>query len=200
MRVLIGCEESGVVRRAFRAKGHDAWSCDLIDSRDNSPYHLKMDIFKAITDYGPWDIIILHPPCTALAVSGNSTYGFGMAKYKEREEALAWTSSLWVVATREARIGVCLENPVGVLLKHLTRRIQYIQPYMFGHLEQKKTGLALYRLPKLVETNNVHQEMMKLPKNKRQRLHYLPPSPDRAKIRSETFQGIADAMASQWPT
>ncbi len=103
-----------------------------------------------------------------------------------------------MLAKRHANIGCALENPVGVLFAQLDGSLQYIQPYMFGHMEQKKTGIMRYNLPPLLETNNVYEEMMKLPKNVRERLHYLPPSPDRAKIRSETYQGIADAMALQW--
>lgn len=197
-RILVGCEESGVVRRAFCALGHDAYSNDLISPRDNSPKHLLMDVKKAILEYGPWDIIILHPECTALAVSGNSTYGVGMPKHQERINAKIWTSHLWELSCKEAKIGVCLENPVGVLWAHLGIKPQYIQPYQFGHLEQKKTGLALYNLPKLKETNNVYEEMIKLPRNKRERLHFLGPSPTRKRDRSETYSGIAFAMAEQW--
>lgn len=198
LRVLVGCEESGKVREAFRKRGHDAWSNDIIDARDNSPFHLKMCVKVAIAEHGPWDIIILHPPCTALAVSGNSTYGNGMKKNDERHKALKWTKEVWDLACGVARKGVCLENPVGVLWAYIGVIAQYVHPYWFGHPEQKITGLALHGLPKLKETNNVYAEMMKLPKNKRQRLHYLPPSADRAKIRSETFAGIAEAFADQW--
>jgi hypothetical protein len=197
MRILVGCEESGIVRDAFEALGHDAWSNDILPAR-NGGQHLQIDVMDAILNHGPWDIIILHPPCTALAVSGNSTYGTNMPKNKERHAAKDWTVTLWYNAINTAKVGVCLENPVGVLHDVLGKPTQYVQPYMFGHTEQKKTGLWLHNLPKLVATDNVYEEMMKLPKNKRERLHYLPPSPDRAKLRSTTYSGIAAAMAAQW--
>ena len=197
MRVLVGCEESGVVRDAFAALGHDAWSNDLIPAR-NGGQHLQMCVKEAVRHKDGWDIIILHPPCTALAVSGNSTYGNCMPKNQWRKEALEWTADLWREATWFVRIGCALENPVGVLHTAIGKPTQYVQPYQFGHMEQKKTGLWLYGLPPLESTNNVYDDMMKLPKNQRERLHYLPPSPDRAKIRSTTYQGIAEAMAKQW--
>jgi hypothetical protein len=145
-----------------------------------------------------WDLIIAHPPCTALAVSGNRTYGEGKPKHEERLTSVKWTVNFWN-ACKKAANSVCMENPVGVL-----RRLgkmhapQFIQPYQFGHMEQKKTGLFLHRLPSLTPTNNVYHEMMALPKNIRERIFHLPPSPDRWKIRSTTFSGIADAMAEQW--
>ena len=141
----------------------------------------------------------MHPPCTALTVAGNSTYGEGQAKYQQRLEAVEWTVNLWELAKQHARIGVCMENPVGVLPRMGgIKPAQYVQPYWFGHMEQKKTGLWLDRLPPLVATNDVYEQMMLLPKRERERLHYLPPSADRWKIRSTTFRGIADAMAEQW--
>jgi hypothetical protein len=142
-----------------------------------------------------WDIIIMHPPCTALAVSGNAHYGKGMAKHNERLNSIQWTIKLFELAKQHAAVGVAMENPVGVLPIKAT---QYIQPYMFGHTEQKKTGLWLHGLPPLVETNNVYNAMMLLPRNQRERLHFLSPTLDRWKIRSTTYQGIADAMANQW--
>lgn len=199
MRVLVGCEESGVVRRAFAAQGHNAWSCDLQPARDGSPNHYQFDVFDAIQNHGPWDLIILHPPCTALCVSGNRTYGKGQPKYADRTAAIQWTHSLWNIAKRHAP-KVALENPVGVVWPFLNafKKPQYIQPHMFGHMEQKKTGLLLHNLPELVPTNDVKAAMLKLPKKQIQRIHYVSPGPLRARIRSETYQGIADAMAQQW--
>ena len=198
MRVLVGCEYSGKVREAFRARGHEAWSCDLLPADDGSEFHMQGDVIEAIKS-GPWDIIIMHPPCTALTVAGNSTYGEGQPKYDQRVEAVRWTVGLWELACSVARVGVCMENPVGVLPRlGGLKPAQYVQPYMFGHMEQKKTGLWLHNLPPLVETDNVYAAMMGLPKRERERLHYLPPSADRWKIRSETYQGIADAMATTW--
>jgi hypothetical protein len=200
MRVLVLCEYSGVVREAFRKLGHDAWSCDLLPADDGSPYHYKGDAFKVLWATPPWDLIIMHPPCTALAVSGNAWYGEGMPKYQERLDSVEWTKRLFNAA-KGCAYHVCMENPVGVLGRLAgLKPTQYIQPYMFGHPEQKKTGLWLRNLPKLVETNNVYEHMKTLPLREQQRLHHLPPSADRWKIRSTTYQGIADAMANQWGT
>lgn len=195
MRVAVLCEYSGTVRDAFIARGHDAMSCDLLPTDKPGPHH-QGDAFDLLDQ--SWDLIIAHPPCTALTVAGNSTYGEGQPKYAERLASVAWTVNFWN-ACKASSPRVCMENPVGVL-----RRLggmhapQFVQPYQFGHMEQKKTGLFLHGLPDLVPTNNVYDEMMKLPKNQRERLHYLPPSADRWKIRSTTYQGIADAMAMQW--
>ena len=197
MDVLIGCEFSGTVRKAFRALGANAYSCDLLPDDNNSPNHVQRDAIEVIKSQH-WDIIILHPPCTALAVSGNAWYGSGMPKYLERLEAVEWTQELWETAKKHSN-HVVLENPVGVLprLSSLPKP-SYVQPYQFGHMEQKKTGLFLHNLPPLEPTNDVYEEMMKLTIQERQRMHYLPPSKDRWKIRSKTFDGIAEAMAVQW--
>ena len=195
MRVLVGCEESQEVCKAFRAKGHEAYSCDLQDCLGGHPeWHIKGDVLDVIGD--GWDLIILHPPCTALAVSGNAWYGEGMAKNNERKSAIKWTCQLWDLA-KKAKIGAVMENPVGVLTQILGKP-QYVQPWMFNHPESKKTGLWIDRLPDLKPTDNVYKEFKALPKNQQQRLHYLPPSKDRAKLRSKTFPGIAKAMAEQW--
>lgn len=185
MRVLVGCEYGGKVREAFRKLGHDAWSCDLLPADDGSEYHIQGDVTPVIRQ--GWDIIIIHPPCTALAVSGNRWYGTGMPKHQDRLNSIRWTVGLWELAQRHARVGACMENPVGVLPVKPT---QYVQPWQFGHGETKKTGLWLDRLPALTPTDIVE--------GREQRIWKLPPSADRWKIRSETFQGIADAMADQW--
>lgn len=187
MNVLVACEYSGVVRDAFIAKGHNAISCDLLPTDRPGP-HIQGDCIDAIKSR-QWDLIIMHPPCTALAVSGNRWYGKGMPKHNERLESIKWTLDLWELAKRHARIGVAMENPVGVLPMKPT---QYIQPWQFGHGETKKTGLWLHNLPPLVPTDIVE--------GREQRIWKLPPSADRWKIRSTTFQGIADAMAAQWGT
>ena len=195
MRVLVACEYSGTVRDAFIARGHATTSCDLLPTDAEGP-HYQGDVYDMLRQ--PWDLIIAHPPCTALTVAGNSTYGEGQPKYAERLEAVSWTVALWE-AMKAVSPRVCMENPVGVL-----RRLggmhapQFVQPYQFGHMEQKKTGLFLHGLPDLAPTIDVYDEMMTLPKNVRERLHYLPPSSDRWKIRSTTYQGIASAMAAQW--
>lgn len=197
MRVLVGCEESGVVRDAFAALGYDAWSCDLLPTR-RTGNHLQIDIVRAILDHGPWDIIILHPPCTALAVSGNRHYGVGKPKELDRVIAKVWTKDLYCLAISRATIGVALENPVGMLGSAIGKPTQYIQPYQFGHMEQKKTGLWLCGLPPLEPTADVYTEMIQLPLKDRQRIWYMSPSEDRARLRSETYTGIAQAMAEQW--
>lgn len=183
MRVLVGCEYSGKVRDAFIKAGHDAVSCDLLDTDVQGP-HIKGDVMDAIGE--GWDLIIMHPPCTALAVSGNRWYGANMPKNNERQQAIKWTVALWNHAKENASM-VCMENPVGVLPMHPT---QYIQPWQFGHGETKKTGLWLHNLPPLTPTNVVD--------GREQRIWNLPPTKDRWKIRSETYKGIADAMAQQW--
>lgn len=189
MRVLVACEFSGTVRDAFRKLGHDAWSCDLLPCDGDPTWHYQQDVLT-IMDKG-WDLMIAHPPCTHLAVSGAAWFN---KKQKEQAEAL-----VFVQALLDAPIPrIALENPVSIISTRIRKPEQIIQPYMFGHMEQKKTCLWLKGLPKLVETYNVFEEMMNLPKNKRERLHYLPPSPDRWKLRSKTYQGIADAMAAQW--
>lgn len=187
MKVLIGCEESGVVRRAFRDRGHSAWSCDLLPARDGSNYHIQDDVMGAIRQ--GWDLIILHPPCTALSLSGNRWYGRGMPHHAARLTALQWTTELWRSAKRYA-LRVALENPSSVLWKYLGVTPQYIQPWQFGHGETKRTGFALHHLPPLVPTRIVC--------GREARVHRMPPSETRTRDRSETYQGVADAMAAQW--
>lgn len=185
MNVLVACECSGVVREAFRKIGHNAFSNDLQDADDGSQFHILGDCIEAIKSR-KWDLIIMHPPCTALAVSGNRWYGKGMPKHQDRIDSIEWTLLLWRLATSVCP-RVAMENPVGVIPIPAT---QYIQPYQFGHGETKKTGLWLYGLPPLKPTNQVS--------GRENRIWKMPPSPDRGKIRSVTYQGIADAMAQQW--
>jgi hypothetical protein len=199
MNVLVACEYSGTVRDAFIARGNDAISCDLLPTDKPGPHH-QGDIVEYLNgfDDGYFDLIIAHPECTKLCVSGNAHYGEGQAKYDQRLESVEWTVKLWELCKRKGK-KVAFENPVGVLhrLGGLPKA-SYVQPYQFGHMEQKKTGLHLHNLEPLKGTNNVYDEMMKLPKNVRERIHYLPPSEDRWKIRSTTFKGIAEGMADQW--
>jgi len=208
MKVLVACEYSGIVRDAFIRRGHDAISCDLLDTEVPGP-HYKGDIMDALDwesggyfsflEYDKFDLIIAHPPCTALTVAGNRTYGENNADgYKERLASVEWTKSLWERLKASSK-RVALENPVNVMQRlGGFPKPQYVQPWMFGHLEQKKTGLTLWNLPPLKETNNVYIEMMKLPKKERERIHYMSPGKDRWKERSRTFPGIAEAMAEQW--
>lgn len=190
MRVLVGCEESQEVAKAFIQNGHIAYSCDLQDCSGGVPdIHLKMDVFEAI-EFGVWDLIILHPPCTKIAVSGNRWYGRNKPRHVERINAVKWTQRLWNRATSVCS-KVCLENPVGVLNKMGDFPTpQYIQPWQFGHGETKKTGLWLYGLPELRPTNIVS--------GREQRIWKLPPTEDRGKIRSKTYTGIAKAIADQY--
>lgn len=199
MKVLVACEYSGTVRDAFIAMGHEAMSCDLLPTDKPGPHHQGCVIayLESLPD-NSLDLIIAHPECTKLCVSGNRHYGKGMAKYQERLKSAEWTESFWNLAKRKAK-KVVFENPVGVLTRLTSMpKPHYVQPYQFGHMEQKKTGLFLHGVNPLAETNNVYDEMMKLPRNQRERIHYLPPSANRWKIRSTTYQGIADAMAAQW--
>ena len=190
MRVLIACEYSGAVRDAFIRGGHEAMSCDLLPTDALGP-HYQGDVFDVV-DY-PWDLMIAHPPCTDLAVSGAAWFS------KKRLTGAQQASASFFMKLAKLDIPkVAIENPVCVMSSLWRKPDQIIQPWMFGHMEQKATCLWLKGLPALAATNDVQEEMMLLPKNIRERLHYLPPSPDRWKLRSTTYQGIADAMANQW--
>jgi len=188
LRVLIAYERSGIVRDAFATKGHDAWSCDLFDT-DRPGKHIQGDAMVAILS-DRWDFIGLHTPCTAVCVSGNKTYASGKEKYSERLKAIKYIQLVWKGAVDFCN-KVYLENPVGVLttMAHLPKP-QYIQPWQFGHGEKKKTGLWLHGLSQLKPTNIVN--------GREERIFKMPPTPKRSKLRSETYQGIANAMAEQW--
>ena len=196
MRVLVMCEYSGRVRDAFIRKGHYAISCDFEPSDSDLGPHWQGDCEVLLDRY--WDLIIAHPPCTALTVAGNSTYGVGKPKHHLRIESAAWTEALWLKACSRAP-RVCFENPKGVLPRMTCMpKANFIHPWQFGHPEKKMTGLTLKNLPPLVETDNVRAHMLTLPKKEQERLHYTAPGPNRWKIRSTTFPGIANAMANQW--
>jgi site-specific DNA-cytosine methylase len=181
LNVLVACEYSGRVREAFRKLGHDAWSCDLLESEDNSPYHLQTDVID-ILDFG-WDLMIAHPPCTHLAVSGSRWF---KDKVKEQAEALVFVRTLMDAPIAK----IAIENPVSVISSRIRKPDQIIQPWQFGHGETKATCLWLKGLPKLTPTNVVE--------GREARVHRMPPGPNRWKNRSRTFQGIADAFATQW--
>lgn len=195
MKVLIACEYSGIVRDAFLALGHDTISCDLLPTDAPGP-HYQGDVFDMLDE--EWDLIIAHPPCTYLTVAGNRHYGEGKDKHHMRLEAAAWTQKFWDACKRVCK-KVAFENPVSVLAR-LTNmpKAKYVQPYQHGHLEQKKTGLHLHGLDPITPTNDVYEEMMKLPRREREKVHFMSPSPDRWKLRSTTYPGIANAMAEQW--
>jgi site-specific DNA-cytosine methylase len=184
VRVLVACEYSGRVREAFRKLGHDAWSCDLFeDAEDASPFHVKGDALAAI-EHG-WDMLIAHPPCTHLAVSGARHFEAKRASGVQ-QEALDFVRHLLNSNVNK----ICLENPISIISSHIRKPDQIIQPWMFGHGETKATCLWLKNLPKLVPTNVVD--------GREARVHRMPPGPNRWKERSRTYQGIADAMAQQW--
>ena len=185
LKVLVACEFSGVVRNAFRNCGHDAWSCDLLAAEDASPFHIQEEILKTLATARNWDLMIAHPPCTHLAVSGARWF---YEKEKEQKEAIYFIEALW----RADIPRICIENPVGILPTRscLGKAAQYIQPWQFGHGEVKRTGLWLKGLPPLKATDIVN--------GREGRIHEMPPSKDRWKERSRTYTGIAKAMAEQW--
>ena len=192
MRVLVACEYSGIVREAFAAKGHDAWSCDLLPTDQPSDKHIQGDCLEAIASQ-KWDLIIGHPPCTFLTVSNSKNWAKLQANGKQ-QAAIDFVLAIWDADCPR----ICIENPVGALStrSRMGKPTQYVQPYEFGHPEQKKTGLWLKGLPKLKGTKYI--DVSKLPKKEVQRLHYLPPSKDRWKLRSLTYKNIALAMSQQW--
>ena len=180
MKVLVACEYSGVVRDMFTAIGHDAWRCDIIDT-ESPGNHYKGDVREVITK--GWDLMIAHPPCTHLAVSGARWF---KDKVKEQEEALDFIRLLLNAPIDK----IALENPVSIISTKIRKPDQIIQPWMFGHGETKKTCLWLKNLPKLIPTDIVE--------GREARIHKMPPGPNRGKERSKTYQGIAEAMALQW--
>ena len=183
MRVIVACEYSGRVRESFRKIGHDAWSCDILESEDDSEFHIQTCIEDVIND--GWDLMMAHPPCTHLAVSG-------ARHFKAKQESGVQQEALdFVRLLLEADIPkIALENPISIVRSKIRKPDQIIQPWQFGHGETKATCLWLKGLPKLVPTNIVE--------GREQRIHKMPPSPTRWKERSRTYQGIADAMAQQW--
>jgi hypothetical protein len=198
VRVLIACEYSGRVREAFRARGHEAWSCDLLSAEDESRYHLKGDALEW-ADLGcpvdghrpyspwklPWDLMIAHPPCTHLSVSGARHFD------EKRADGRQQKAIHFFLALANAPIPrIAIENPVCIMSSVWREPDQIIQPWEFGHGETKATCLWLKGLPKLTPTNIVP--------GREPRVHRMSPGPDRWKERSRTYQGIADAMASQW--
>ena len=180
MRVLIACEYSGIVRDAFAALGHDAWSCDLLPT-ERLGNHIHGDVLQHL--HRNWDMMIAHPPCTHLAVSGARWF---KDKLHEQAEALDFVRRLMDAPTPR----IAIENPISIISSRIRKPDQIIQPWQFGHGETKATCLWLKNLPKLVPTNIVE--------GREARIHKMPPGPDRWKERSRTFTGIATAMATQW--
>lgn len=183
MRVLAACEFSGVVRDAFAARGHRAWSVDLLPTERIGMHH-QGDVRHVLEKWIPFDLIIAFPPCTHLASSGARWF-----KSKQKEQAEAIEFARWLI-DYEGCDRVCVENPVGVLSTKVRKPDQIIQPWMFGHGETKATCLWLKGLPKLVPTNIVSDRF--------HRIHMMPGNKNQARNRSRTYTGIADAMADQW--
>jgi len=209
MKILVLCEESQAVTKAFRAKGHEAFSCDLLPCSGGHPeWHIVGDA-KEILKIGGWDLVISFQPCTDLAVSG-ARWFWHKRQTGDQEKSIRFFFEIWKASN-------CSENPVGIMTggKYIKKwypelftemkaagfpfkASQVINPFQFGHTEQKKTCLFLKGLPPLIETNNVYEEMMKLPYRERAKVHSAAPGPERAKLRSKTYPGIAQAMAEQW--
>ncbi len=195
MKVLVACEFSGIVRDAFLKRGHDAISCDLLPTESPGP-HYQGNIFDIIDD--GFDLMIAHPPCTYLTITANRSFINNPERWKKRLKAMEFVYKLM-----NTNIGkICIENPVGVISTHIRKPDQYIQPYEHGHKESKKTGLWLKNLPLIIPTKIVIPEWIISPSGKRHSpTHWKNPStnnPENAKLRSKTYQGIAEAMAEQW--
>lgn len=192
MKVLVACEESQEVCKAFRELGHEAYSCDIEPCSGGHPeWHLQCDALEMLKLQ--WDMIIAHPPCTHLSSSGARWFPEKRADGRQQQGI-----DFFMSFTRADCPHIAVENPVGIMSTQYRKPDQIIQPWMFGHPEKKATCLWLKGLPKLEPTNDVSAYMRTLPKSRQERLHYLPPGPDRVRIRSRTFPGIAKAMAEQW--
>ncbi len=183
LKILVACEYSGTVRDAFIRAGHYAASCDLLPSESPLGDHYQGNVMD-ILDHG-WDLMIAHPPCTHLAVSGARHFAAKQASGVQ-QEALAFVQQLLDAPIAK----IALENPISIISSRICKPDQIIQPWQFGHGETKATCLWLKNLPKLTPTNIVD--------GREARVHRMPPSPDRWKLRSKTYQGIAEAMAAQW--
>ena len=183
LRVLVACEFSGIMREAFRKCGCDAWSCDLLETEIPSRFHVQADILQYLKKSDKWDLMIAHPPCTYLAVSGAKWF---KERQTEQQEALSFVKKLMDVDIPR----ICIENPISVISTKIRKPDQIIQPWMFGHGETKSTCLWLKNLPKLQPTNIVS--------GREGRVWKETPSPNRWKNRSRTYPGIAEAMATQW--
>jgi site-specific DNA-cytosine methylase len=182
MRVLVACEESQRVCQAFRDKGHEAYSCDILPTSGTHPeWHIQDDVMEHLND--GWDMMIAHPPCTHLSVSGARWF-----KYKGTDQDLALRFVQDLLMAKTPRI--CVENPVSIISTRIRKPDQIIQPWQFGHGETKATCLWLKGLPKLQPTNIVE--------GREARVHKMAPGPNRARDRARTYPGIAEAMATQW--
>jgi hypothetical protein len=183
VRVLVACEYSGRVREAFRRRGHDAWSCDLLECEDGSPHHIQGDVLGVIRQ--GWDLMVSHPPCTHLAVSGARHFEAKRADGRQQEAV-----EFFLELARAPIPRIAIENPICIMSSLWREPDQTIQPWMFGHGETKATCLWLKGLPPLIPT--------KIVAGRYPRVHLMPPSEDRWKERSRTYEGIAEAFAEQW--
>ncbi len=201
MKVLVACEFSGTVRDAFARRGHDAWSCDLLPTESDPKKHIQANVLNFLEE--GWDLMIAHPPCTYLTVAGNKWF---KPEYKDRfpnrniqrEYALEFVRKLMNAPIQK----IALENPISVISTRIRKPDQIIQPFQFGHTDRKPTCLWLKNLSKLEPTNIVEPKIKKNRNGKTASVHHdealrLPPD-QRWKVRSKTYQGIADAMADQW--
>lgn len=196
MRVLIACESSGATRNAFLAAGHDVLSCDLLPADDNHPYHYQGDVRDLLEQQ--WDLMVAHPPCTYLSVSGLHWNGRVPGRAAKTEEGLDFVRFL--MAQDIPRI--CIENPVSCISSRIRKPEQIIQPFEYGHDASKRTCLWLKGLPKLVGTKRVYGRLVdgkeRFANQTDSGQNRLAPSPDRWKLRSVTYSGISNAMATQW--
>lgn len=194
MKILIACEESQAVCIEMRKLGHEAFSCDILPCSGGHPeWHIQDDAIKVAYDLNYcWDMMIAHPPCTHLSVSGARWFKEGVKPISLQDDA----AKFFMMLVNAPINKIAVENPVCVMSTKYRKPDQIINPYQFGHPEQKKTCLWLKNLPKLHETNNVYEHMMTLPIKIRTRIHWL--GSNHAKERSVTYQGIAEAMAQQW--
>jgi hypothetical protein len=189
MKVLVACEYSGIVRDAFTKKGFDATSCDILPTESEGK-HYEGDIKDIL--YDGWDLMVAHPPCTHLSVSGARWFTEGKKPMYLRDEAIEFVKLLMDAPIKH----IAIENPVSVISSYIRKSDQMINPYQFGHYEYKRTCLWLKNLPKLKETKNVKEETDKLPAKEKHRIWWI--GSGKGKERSKFYTGIADAMADQW--
>lgn len=210
MNVLIAGEFSGVIREAFRKRGHNAWSVDLIEAKDNSLYHIQADLYHCLDTYQQvsrrwnfrWDkslidLMIAHPPCDRILSAGALHFPEWIAN-GEQQKGIAF----FLFLANQPIKRIAIENPVGIMSTIFRKPDQYIQPYEYGHMEIKRTCIWRKNLPALIPTNNVYEAMMKLPRNEREKVHYESPGIKdgltRSQRRAVTYLGWAEAMAEQW--
>jgi hypothetical protein len=203
MKILVACEYSGVVRDAFRSKGHDAYSCDLLPCDGDEKYHYQCDVFK-VTGKN-WDMMIAFPPCTYLSVSGNRWFHRAYSeKFPTRQQDREDAKTFFMALANAPIETICIENAQGIMSTCWRKPDQIIHPYQFGHPVAKRTCLWLKNLPPLVPTETVEPEYVTYESGKRLSKWYAdigaakPPPDERRKLRSRSFEGIAQAMADQW--